>query len=96
MYRFVFAMLIVVVLVAAVLPATADAKDPSGGSNTTWMQRAKQKVWGSNGSNGAAARTATRMAKNGVVLPSGQSKWLGNATNRVVRGSQNMYQRTHR
>ena len=94
MYRFVLAMLVVFVLAAAVLPATVEAKDPNG-NNQTWMQRAKAKVWGSNGSNGSAARGATRMAKNGFSLPSGQSKWLGNATNRVVSGSQRMYNRTH-
>ena len=80
-----FVVLCLVVLVSVAVVPMAYAGGPGGNQKQGWVAKAKAKVWGSNGSNGTAARAATAMGKNGVSLPSGPSKGLQQGYNTLFR-----------
>lgn len=84
--------LVVVCLVALLFTTVvpiASAAPPSPSRAQNWVDNAKKKVWGTNGSDGAAAGAARRAGENGLSLPSAPSKPLGMAYRVVERAMKN-------
>jgi hypothetical protein len=83
--RFIIVLCLLALLFVVLVPVAAAAPP----TPQKWVDNAKKKVWGTNGSDGSAARGAGAAGRNGVNLPSGNSRVLGAGYKVVKRAMRN-------